>query len=193
MARTKGAKNKPKEAPAITGGNPDFNLTGVEPSETIGRDVAPGAVMPEDLELERSLQSMVSDVPPIDDPEPIGSVVKKEIEKREMLGDHVDDYKPASTLEELREQVFLAKSEGCDSLEITPDLAKKICRDPSLEKVGYFIYHDIKAYLVGHFEKAKARDNVTIERRLFGHSTEAERKKMITDKIKALEQELNGN
>ena len=192
MARPKGSKNKVK-SPLEETGNSDFNLTNVVPSNTIGKDIAPGAVLPEDLELDRMLASLDSAAPPIDDPEPIGSVVKKEVEKREMLGDHVENYKPASTLEELREQVYLAKSEGCDSLEIEADLAKRICRDPTLETVGYFLYHDIKAYLVGCFNKAKARDNMTIEKRLFGVSTEAERQKVIKDKIKALEQELSAN
>lgn len=201
MARTKGAKNKIKTDRELTqefisthtppkAGNPLFNLIDVEPSQTIGIDVAPGAVLPEDLELERSLSSMTGTLPDIDDPEPIGSVVKKEIELREMLSEKVDDYKPATTRQEITDQVYLAKSEGCNSIEATLKAIRSICRDQSLESVGYFMYHDIKVYIEGFVEKAKARDKQTIEQKLFGHSSEAERQKLIKDKIRALEAEL---
>lgn len=166
MARPKGAKNKIK----IEQGNPDFNLSGVEPTDVLA--VAPSAPMPEDYELERTLAELgrQHSIPDISDPDPAGAVVKREIERREMLGDSVSDYKPAATFEELRNQVHFAKSEGCDSIEATRALAKQVCRDKLLEQVGYFMYHDIKVYLEGAFEQAKKRDNQTIEHKLFGAS-----------------------
>ncbi len=168
MARTKGSKNKPKVA--IEGGNPDFNITQVEPTDVLS--VAHSAPQPEDYDLERTLADLgrQNPMPDISDPDPVGSVVKRQVEQREMLGDVVTDYKPASTFEELRNQVHFAKSEGCDSIEATKTLAKQVCRDKLLEQVGYFMYHDIKVYLEGAFEQASKRDNQTIENRLFGAS-----------------------
>lgn len=165
MSRTKGAKNK-----VIEKGNPDFNLKDAKPVDPNWQNVAPSAYTAEDAELDRRLNSMAADLPPVvSDPDPIGGVVaRKVIEVRDMLGDVVDDYKPASTDEELRTQVHLAKQEGCDSIEATVPLAKRFCRDPQLETVGYFIYHNIKVYLEGHFEQTNKRDSQTIEQRLFG-------------------------
>lgn len=167
MSRTKGSKNKAKK---IEGGNPDFNLNEVEPTDILS--TAPSSPTMEDYELERTLADLGRQhaAPDISDPDPAGSVVKKEVERREMLGNQVTDYKPASTFEELRDQVHFAKSEGCDSIEATKTLAKKVCKDPLLEQVGYFMYHDIKVYIEGAFEQAKKRDSISIEQKLFGAS-----------------------
>lgn len=163
MARPKGSKNKPDA------GNPDFNLKDAKPVPKNWQDVAPAAVTAEDMALDRQLDAMAAELPPvIDDPDPPGMTVKKENEKREMLGDVVEGYMPAINEEQLRTQVHLAKQEGCDSIEVTGPLAKRFCRDPNLEKVGYFMYHDIKVYIEGFYEQASKRDKQTIEQRLFG-------------------------
>lgn len=165
MSRPKGSKNK-----ALAGGNPDFNLKDAKPVSPSWQTVAPAAYTSEDAELDRHLDALAADLPPdVSDPDPIGAVtMRKEKEHREMLGDVVSGYRPASTDEELKTQVHLAKQEGCDSIEATVPLAKRFCRDPQLEAVGYFIYHNIKVYLTGQIEQTKARDNQTIEQRLFG-------------------------
>lgn len=153
MARPKGSKNKAKEM----AGNPDFNLNQVEPSNTMS-DIAPGALMPEDLEFDRHLEAIEA-MPFIDDPEPAGSVVKIVKDQPELLRHAIgEEYKPATRPEELREQIHMAKVNGCDSIEASKDLCSYMCRDKSYETVGYFIYHDIKVYLDGQFEKAQARD-----------------------------------
>jgi len=202
MARTKGSKNKPKvidDIPENTGAffdertiaaNPMFNLNSVEPSQTIGQEIASSAILPEDLELERSLQAMITDIPDIE-PDPIGAVVVKERPKREMLGEVVEGYKPATTFDEMREQIHMAKQEGCDSIEATKTLAVKVCRDPLMPKVGYFWYHDIKVYIEGSFAEAKKRDSQTIEQRTFGHTRESDRAKEIRAKIRELEAQLD--
>lgn len=200
MARTKGSKNKAKTDRELTqefisdhapvAGNPKFNLNNIEPSETIGSDVAAAAVMPEDLELDRTLNALVADLPHLDDVEPIGSVVQRTKEKVDMLSDVVDDYKPATTRQEIMDQTQLAKIEGCDSIEATLKAIRTICRDPALESVGYFMYHDIKVYIEGSMDASKARDRLTIEQKLFSNSHEAERRKEIKNKIKLLEAEL---
>ncbi len=166
MSRTKGSKNKLK----IDAGNPDFNLNEVEPTDVLA--TAPSAPLPEDYELERTLADLgrQNPMPDISDPDPPGAIVRKEADRREMLGDAVIDYTPASTKTELDEQIHLAKCEGCDSIEATLVLAKQICRDKLLEQVGYFLYHDIKVYIAGSFAQAKKRDNTSIEHKLFGAS-----------------------
>ncbi len=195
MSRTKGSKNKPKHQftslANSNSGNPAFNIKEAVPSETIGQKIAPGAILPEDMELERTLQAMTSALPILDDEDPTVGVVKKTVEKREMLGDVVENYRPASTHAELQEQTALAVAEGCDSIELTVELAKRVCRDPQLENVGYFMYHGIKAYLVGAFERVVARDRISIEQRTFGKSTEAERQEALRTQIKALEKQLH--
>ncbi len=187
MTRPKGSKNKPK----IEAGNPAFNLKDVAPSQTLGSVIAPGAILPEDLELERTLQAMTQALPVLADEDPTAGVVKKVVEAREMLGDVVDDYSPASTHAQLQEQAALAFAEGCDSIEATLAACRTVCRDAQLEAVGYFTYHGIKVYVVGAFEKAKLRDRITIEQRTFGKSTEAERQEALRKQIAILEKQLH--
>ncbi len=187
MTRPKGSKNKPK----IDAGNPEFNIKAVEPSQTIGTNIAPGAILPEDMELERTLQAMTQALPVLADEDPTVGVVRKVKETREMLGDVVDDYSPASTHAQLQEQAALAFAEGCDSIEATLQACRTVCRDPQLEAVGYFTYHGIKVYLVGAFEKVKSRDKVSVEQRTFGTSTEAERREALRKQIETLEKQLN--
>lgn len=145
MARTKGSKNKPKE------------------------EAAAAAIMPEDLEFDRELEriAQAQALPPeVSDRESIREIVKDE-PRPEMLHDLIE-CGPANTDEEFRTQVQQAKMHGCDSIEVTIAQAKRWCHDPLLESVGYFIFHDVKVYLEGHFAKASARDKQTIEHRVFG-------------------------
>lgn len=147
MGRPMGSKNKPKD------------------------EIASAAVTAEDLAFERELQAMANELPPvIDDPDPVGSIVKHEPDRPELLRFAVEDYKPAATDLDLREQIHTAKMNDCDSIEATLPLAKRFCKDPSLETVGYFVMHDIKVYVEGAYEKAKARDQQTVEQRNFGGS-----------------------
>lgn len=167
MARTKGSKNKPK-VEITGGGNPDFNISNVTPSDALG--VAPGAITAEDMEFDRELERLgqSTELPPEIEPDPIGSVVKEERPQLELLRDALEVYAPASNDQELREQIHTAKVHGCDSIEATLQLAKRFCKDASLESVGYFVMHDIKVYIDGHFERATTRDRVTVEQRNFG-------------------------
>ncbi len=187
MSRTKGSKNKPK----IEAGNPAFNISNVKPTNVLSEPIPSTAVMPEDMELERTLQAMVQEMPVLSDEDPTAGVVRKVKDSPEMLGDVVSDYRPASTHAELQEQAALAFSEGCDSIEATLAACRTVCRDALLETVGYFTYHGIKVYLAGAIQMAKARDRITIEQRTFGKSTEAERKEALRNQIEALEKQLN--
>ncbi len=197
MSRTKGSKNKPKGPGPLTmsnsnAGNPNFNIANVEPTNVLSQEIAPGHILPEDMELERSLQAMVAEMPVIDDIDPTAGVEVKHVQvKHEMLAEIVDDYKPAASYVELQEQAALAKANGCDSIEATLEACRKVCRDPQLESVGYFTYHGINVYLVGAFEKAKLRDRLSIEQRTFGRSSEAERREALKVQIQALEKQLS--
>ena len=186
MSRTKGSKNKPK----LEAGNPAFNISNVKPTNVLSEPIPSAAILPEDMELERSLQAMVQEMPVLSDDDPTAGVVRKVKEKLELLRDVVDDYSPAETHQELQEQAALAVSEGCDSIEATLKACRTVCRDPSLEEVGYFTYHGVKVYLAGAIEKAKLRDRITIEQRTFGKSTEAERREALKTQIQALEKQL---
>jgi hypothetical protein len=151
-------------------GNPDFNLTGVTPSNTLG-DVAVGAITDEDMALDRELDRMANEMPPPDiDPEPQGvGMAKRETEEYTLLSELMD-VKPASTVNELLEQVHLAKESGADSVEATPALVRHYCRRQYPDKVGYFLFHDIKVYIEGFFEQSIKRDKETVEERAFGKS-----------------------
>ena len=170
MSRQKGSKNKPKISPAEEKGNPDFNLNEVEPSQTIGLDIAPGAITSEDYDLDRAIDMIAQsqgNIQAVSDPEPIGMSLSQDKAMRgEMLSDVILDYKPASTDEELRTQIHLAKVEGCDSIEATLAMAKRYCKDPKLESVGYFIYYNIKVYIAGSFKQVKKRDSLTIDQKV---------------------------
>ena len=53
------------------------------------------------------------------------------------------------------------------------------------------MYHGIKVYLIGAFERARARDKMTIEQKIFGQSDELARQKEIKAQIVKLQAQLN--
>lgn len=123
------------------------------------------------MELDRQLNEMAKErqMPQVSD-NATAIEVKKMRENLEHLKAHVEDYKPASNMAELTEQVHVAKGEGCDSIEATPTLVRQIFRkdyDYIEKNVGYGIYHDIRVYIDGHFDKHKGADTQTMEQRLF--------------------------
>ena len=162
MGRPKGSKNKIAPIdPMNEKGNPDFNLSEIEPSDTIR---APGAVTHEDMELDRQLERMSREQePPLPiDPEPYGAVARPEKHTFQLISEFVEDYKPASTINELMFQVDQAKGLGCDSIEATPALIKHYCRKHYPSDVGYFMFHDIRVYIPGAFEESVKRDKRTV-------------------------------
>lgn len=99
------------------------------------------------------------------------TALKFEPVKRDILRNHVENYKPASSIAELEDQVFQAKNNDIDSVEGTPALVRYFCKreyDYVANKVGYFIYHDIRVYIDGFFEKNKDADKLTIEAKMHG-------------------------
>lgn len=141
-----------------------------ESSEMLGNDLALAAITDEDLAFERSLQAMNFEEPNIEaDPTPTLRHVR---EHSELLSDHMEGLRPASTVAELMDQVHLAKQAECDSIEATPAVIKYYCRKDfdAVAKVGYFMFHDIKVHMVGEFERASMADKQTVQQKMFGNS-----------------------
>lgn len=159
MARTKKAKT-----PADEKGNAAFNLNDAEP---VGDWQAPAAITDEDRELDRELERMAkTEEPVVSDlgPQPM----RKINEPYTLLREVFDEYQPAKTINELDDQIFEAKVNGCDSVEATSKLVRYFIKDGSAEKVGYFWYKDVRVYVEGFFEKSSAKDKETMETRLHG-------------------------
>jgi hypothetical protein len=150
------------QSPIEEKGNAQFNLKDADPVDPSWKDSV-NAITAEDMALDRELDRLAQEQgpPPDIDPVPAGVGLKKESEVRVLLSEFVDDYLPARTITELKDQVYLAKANGCDSVECTLEVGKSIIRDGSLETVGYFTFQDVKVYIVGSFEKASARDKRT--------------------------------
>lgn len=166
MARQFGSKNKPKQL--TEAGNATFNINSVEPSQTLNAPAA-AAITDEDLAFDRELDMIarnaeptVSDIAP---PE-----LKKSNEQYTLLSEYVDDYKPASTIHELDNQIFDAVSYGADSILATERIVKHFCKNAYPDKVGYFIYKNIKVYIEGFFEQSVKRDKESVDFRNFGAS-----------------------
>lgn len=120
-----------------------------------------------DLILERAAKSN-----PIQDLGP-EIILKPEHKKRDVLRNHIENYKPASTLMELEEQVSMAKQNDIDSIEATAALVRHIFKssfDHIQKTVGYGIYKDIRVYIDGFFNDHKDADSMTMERKLHGGS-----------------------
>ena len=159
MGRPKGAKNKPKPDELEEKGNPDFNINGVTPTEVLTQPVTDYTA--EDRALDYELERMAKEEP-LPDIEPAHPEPKPEKLDYRLLSDFVENYKPASTINELMFQVDQAKQIGCDSIEGTPALIRHYCRKVYPSDVGYFIFHDIKVYIPGYFEESVKRDKRTI-------------------------------
>lgn len=120
-------------------------------------------VTAEDLEFDRELQKM-AETTPLDEV-PIVEV-KAETTKPETLKGYVDNYKPANTITELEDQVFQAKQLNIDAVEGSDALIKHFVRtqfDQIKEKVGYFLYKDVRVYFAGFLDKNKRNDKRTID------------------------------
>jgi len=161
--RTKAEMEADRKVTAKSKGNPKFKM----PSEDEFAQFAP--VTDEDLELERSLDEIAKSRPAIDQ----GPAMELKPEKVNInhLREYIEDYAPASTHPELLEQVHLAKANECDSIDATATLVKQTFRkdfDHIQDKTGYGIFHDIKVYIDGYFEKNKNVDKLSIDQKLHG-------------------------
>lgn len=156
---------KDQEAKALA----EFEAKYAEPTkgqvEAIKQEFA--AYTDEDAALDRELEKQHENTNFSDDAPVVE--VKKTKDTVESLRDIVEDYKPATTLAELNEQVHVAKAEGVQAIEATPSLVRHVFRKdyPHIENVtGYGIYHDVRVYIDGFFAKLKNQDKETIDQRL---------------------------
>lgn len=158
-------------------GNPDFKLTPELESEAmdnyfneVTQENAPrgsdlSSYTAEDMELDHKLEQIAKQAP-IDDVPTTIIVPEKKI--RDVLRNHVDDYKPADSIMVLEDQVFQAMQLEIDSIEGTEKIVRHFCKTSfnEVQKVGYFIYKNIRVYIDGYFEQNKDADKVTMEQRL---------------------------
>lgn len=172
MSRTKGSKNKTKLDPRLEEkGNPMFQITPEIQAQADARTgIAPAAITDEDLALDRELEMISRNTAPLNISDADIPEVKKTIEPYTLISEFIENYKPAETIHELDEQVFQAKQLECDSIEATPNIIRYFCKKDYPDKVGYFIYHDIKVYIAGFFEQSILREKQTIEQKIFGAS-----------------------
>jgi hypothetical protein len=162
-------------------GNPDFVLTpeleadaleqfnALVDDEIVHSNAPHGTLAPitsEDREIDQMLERAAKSNPVSD--LHVETPLIPEKKKRDVLRNHIAGYRPANTMNELQEQVHLAKTNEIDSIEGTPTLVQQLWRK-DFEYIkngpGYGIYHDIRVYIDGFFEQNKDADKETMEQR----------------------------
>lgn len=164
-------------------GNALFSLSDAEPVVLDSPLQAIGAMTKEDLDLDYMLQQSAQQEEPValfDDQAVVE--LKREKIQGELLSEVVPDIHPASTVNELMEQVHLAKEMEVDSVEATPALVRHYCRKHYPEDAGFFMFHDIKVYIAGCFDKSSKHGKLTIEQKLFGDSKIVGQPIMVSEK-----------
>ncbi len=170
------AKIKIKEHPAdLASGNPMFNLKDAKPVDPNWKSTdeisAPSAVTAEDLALERELERIALETP-IPDIEPdMAKPLTKEKQSFDHLSEHIEaEYRAAKTLNELEQQVVLAKRLKCDAVDAEPEIIRYYCGPDYSEAHGYFMYKDVKVCFPKSFAGVKAQSSMTVEQKLFGQT-----------------------
>lgn len=125
-----------------------------------------GAPTAEDHEIDQMLERAARQNP-VSDHGPDMSVVHEK-KTRDVLRNYVENYKPASTPQELDDQVFQAGQHEIDSVEATEKLVTHFCRSSiaDVKKAGYFIFKNVRVYIDGFFEQNKNADSLTMEQKL---------------------------
>ena len=166
---------KAKKQPPIEGGNPDFNLKDAKPVDPSWKNTdelqAPGAITAEDLALERELERIAHEEPVADIEPDLVKPLTKEKREFEHLKEHLDgNYAPAKTLNELDQQVAIAKRLGCKAIDAEPEVIHFHFGADYPEALGFAMYKDIAVHFPNAFEGVKAKSKQTVEQKLFGHS-----------------------
>jgi hypothetical protein len=180
MKKGRGRPKKQSSLPEEKG-NPAFNLNDAEPTGLTEEDLqmpendqnldlrevdkkvlnqAPAAITAEDLAFEEELQRMNTEPLAFTD-EDMSITLTKEKGETGFLGDFVEGYKPAKTLNELTQQAFTAKNHGLSAIEATDDVIRYYTKGSfeQIKKIGYFIFQDIKVFGVGEFKKFVKTDH----------------------------------
>lgn len=175
--------------PLMEMGNPDFNLQAPEVLahmekvrmkeaelgqariDQVRAENAFSAITEEDLALDMELDRMAMEEP-IPDMEPS---LEKPLTKEKVSMDHLrehlaEEYSPARTLNELEQQVMIAKRLGCDSVDAEDKIIYHYCGANYKRSLGFFMYKDIKVHFTKEYESTKARLKQTIEQQMFGNS-----------------------
>ena len=187
--RRKRGPNKPKVAATeVLKGNEKFKLTADQEAKDLAgytsADINDGinrvaAYSNEDMELDRVLDEMAKENKASTPSDNVSVAEVKKVKENLMhLKDHTEDYRPAATMADLTEQVHVANTSGLDSIDATATLVRQIFRkdyDYIEKNVGYGIYHNIRVYIDGHFDKHKRADSQTMEQRLFQGPEEAKK------------------
>lgn len=191
------------EAKAKAPGNPAFRLTPEEekaamdefdrlateveqsnvPQGTMLNNTSLG-VTAEDREIDQMLERAAKTQPHVDDMGP-DIVVAPEKKTRDTLRNYVDDYKPATSLMELDEQVMQAQGFEIDSIEASPALVRHVFKrdyDHIKNVTGYGIYHNIRVYIDGVFEQNKDADKLMMEQKLHSGGAKVDTVPIITPK-----------
>lgn len=170
-------------------GNPDFLLTPEAEAEALASfdaivldetDNVPHGTMVstvtrEDLELDIMLERAAK-TNPIQDLG-VEQPLVHEKKKRDTLRNYIEGYKPAATLMDLEDQTHQAKMNEIDSIEGTEQIVRHFTKaqyEYIKKNVGYFIYKDIRVYIVGFFEQNKNADSLTMEQRLHSGGSKAD-------------------
>lgn len=165
MTRPKGSKNKVKVPDhALAKGNTEFKAEELSTHEM----VAPGAITPEDMDLERHLERLDRENPIPDIDPDLSRPLTVDKAPQDHLREHVENYRPASTINELEEQIHVAKSLHCNSIDATPQLIKRFSHG---KDNGMFInVKDLRVNYPDMYAAGKHADKITQEQKLFSAS-----------------------
>lgn len=156
----------------------DFNIEEMEKKRfgmeqrraEVQQEKALAAITPEDLAFEAELQRMHAETEIPAHVEGVPIKLTKEEQEKELLSDVLEGTEPAKSLADLDQQVFLAKSHGCNSIEADEKVIRYFTRNSYPEAVGYFMYKDIKVFIPGKFRGHARTDKLSMHDKLFGSS-----------------------
>ncbi len=133
--------------------------------------LAPTAITEEDMALDRELERLAMETPVANIDADLSAPLKKEKLELDHLRWHVGDaYKPAASLNELDQQVSVAKRLHCDSIDATDEIIYYYCGEDYARSHGFFMYKDIRVHFPEEYASAEKKSRMTVEQKLFGES-----------------------
>lgn len=128
--------------------------------------MALSAITDEDTAIDRELERIARETPPVITEGAGENIVKNVIEKPELLSDLIEGYKPAATVAELENQMFQVKTMGAQATEATEDVIRFYCGKDYKEP--YFMFKGIAVYRSGTFDSTKKAEAIPMEAKIFG-------------------------
>lgn len=126
----------------------------------------------EDLALDQELEKLAKEQ---DNMEPvINTKIDKKVEKAQdtnyyVLQDIDPEIEAASTVNELKEQVQIAKLKGIEGIEATDKMIRLYNRE-KFPECGYFVFENVRVYRKGIAAEVKRDENRSVEESIFAHS-----------------------